>query len=97
MIAARPVQVTTAPAPPSRSASALREQIARRIAGARVVVLARLAVAFEGEIRRQIDRRHHRAVLRIRFEPGAHRTRGHGLSCFEGVFLLMSSAPQRLV
>ena len=68
VIAAMPVQVTTAPAPPSRSASACAELVAGRIAGARVVVLARLAVAFEREVGRQIDRRHHGAVLRVRFE-----------------------------
>src|SRR5208337_1029593 len=79
----------------------IRERIGKlitsRIAGAGVIVLARLTIAFEGKIRRQVNGRHYGTVLCIRFQPGAYRTRGdlsltdvvaHGV-CSASAFLKM--------
>ena len=51
----------------------LAEQVARRIAGARVVVTALVAEAAEREGRSQVDRRHHRSGVIVTFEARAHR------------------------
>ena len=53
----------------------LGELCARRIAAARVIVLARPVESLERERRREMDRRHDGAVLVIRGDGGAHRAR----------------------
>ena len=53
----------------------LPEQVARRIAGAGVVVLALLAEAAEGERRGQVQRRHDAAAVIVTLDAGAHRAR----------------------
>jgi hypothetical protein len=76
VIAPMPVPVIDAPTPPSRSVSASAEQVARRVAGARVVVLALVAEAAEGEGRGQVDRRHDGAGDLVGLEAGAHGAGG---------------------
>ncbi len=64
------------------------DHLARRIARARIVVGPLLAEAFEGIVRRQVDRRHDRAVRRIGIDTdidGARRG-GSGLEIVLGHF-----------
>jgi hypothetical protein len=49
------------------------QRIPGRVAGPGIVVLAPLVQSREGECRRQVDRRHHGAVLGIGFQPGPDR------------------------
>ena len=55
-----------------------REIVARRISGARVVVLPLLVEAREGERRRQMDGRHHRTMMCISRNRSAHGARSGG-------------------
>ena len=50
----------------------------RRVAAARVVEFSRLSEALERERGREMDRRHHGAVLRVGGDAGAHRARRGG-------------------
>ena len=48
------------------------ELVACRIAAARIVVRAFAAEAGERVVRAEVQRRHHRTVLQVGFDPGAH-------------------------
>ncbi len=67
------------------------ELVARRIAGAGVIVLARLPIALKCKIRRQVNRRHHGAVVRVGLDAGANRSSRDILGRH---FVLMAAAPQ---
>ncbi len=70
-----PLAVTTAPAPCSRSESASAEQVARRVARARVVVGALLAEGAKRERGSQVQRGHDAAGRVVAFDSRAHRPR----------------------
>ena len=65
-----------------RAALELGERVgelrARRVAAARVVVLALPVEALEREVRREVERRHDGAVLRVGGDAGAHGARRGG-------------------